>query len=88
MISRVTCLNYDTFSLEGFYPVVGWAQSTRLEGSLSCEDVPDTNLEDVTYLIEGFNSDAGNTLNKLKEGGTLILIPSVKYICPNTATYG
>ncbi|VDO13426.1 unnamed protein product [Rodentolepis nana] len=36
---------------------------------MSCEDVPDTKLEDVTFLLEGFNSDAGNSLLKLKEAG-------------------
>lgn len=53
----------------GFYPVVGWAQSARTDSSLSCEVVPDTELKNVTYLIEGFNSDAGSSLIKLKEAG-------------------
>ncbi|VDM18282.1 unnamed protein product [Hydatigera taeniaeformis] len=54
----------------GFYPVVGWAQSARTDTSLSCEALPDTELKNVTFLIEGFNSDAGSSLNKLKEAGT------------------
>nr|CDS30176.1 glycerol kinase 5 [Hymenolepis microstoma] len=53
----------------GFYPVVGWSKSTLTDESLSCEDVPDIKLEDVTFLLEGFNSDAGNSLVKLKEVG-------------------
>ncbi|KAL5111704.1 putative glycerol kinase 5 [Taenia crassiceps] len=53
----------------GFYPVVGWAQSARTDSSLSCEALPDTELKNVTYLIEGFNSDAGSSLIKLKEAG-------------------
>ncbi|KAM7532574.1 hypothetical protein Aperf_G00000131713 [Anoplocephala perfoliata] len=53
----------------GFYPIVGWCKSSRTDESLSCEDVPDTKLDNVTFLLEGFNSDAGNTLNKLKEAG-------------------
>ncbi|VDL55770.1 unnamed protein product [Hymenolepis diminuta] len=53
----------------GFYPVVGWSKSVRIDESLSCEDIPDTKLEDITFLLEGFNSDSGNSLVKLKESG-------------------
>ncbi|KAM3171762.1 hypothetical protein ACTXT7_015959 [Hymenolepis weldensis] len=53
----------------GFYPVVGWSKSVRTDESLSCEDIPDTKLEDITFLLEGFNSDSGNSLVKLKESG-------------------
>ncbi|KAL5961860.1 putative glycerol kinase 5 [Taenia solium] len=49
--------------------LVGWAQSARTDGSLSCETLPDTELKNITYLIEGFNSDAGSSLIKLKEAG-------------------
>ncbi|VDD83003.1 unnamed protein product [Mesocestoides corti] len=53
----------------GFYPVIGWAQSVRSNAEESCERIADTKLSNVTYLLEGFNSDAGNTLTRLKDSG-------------------
>ncbi|VDL89770.1 unnamed protein product [Schistocephalus solidus] len=55
---------------KGFYPVVGWAISVRdRDSNITCETSPDTKLSNVTYLLEGFNSEGGRTLSRLQRLG-------------------
>uniref|UniRef100_A0A0V0J5B8 Putative glycerol kinase 5 n=1 Tax=Schistocephalus solidus TaxID=70667 RepID=A0A0V0J5B8_SCHSO len=55
---------------KGFYPVVGWALSVRdRDSNITCETSPDTKLSNVTYLLEGFNSEGGRTLSRLQRLG-------------------
>ncbi|KAL7062682.1 hypothetical protein AAHC03_01046 [Spirometra sp. Aus1] len=55
---------------KGFYPVVGWAISVKdPANNITCETSPDTKLSNVTYLLEGFNSEGGRTVSRLKRLG-------------------
>nr|VZI26685.1 unnamed protein product [Spirometra erinaceieuropaei] len=55
---------------KGFYPVVGWAISVKdPANNITCETSPDTKLSNVTYLLEGFNSEGGGTVSRLKRLG-------------------